>query len=258
MPQTREEILDGKKRWRDANKKHISKYSRKYRLLHRSEILQKKKEWDFLKRGGPPKYTRGLSVEERKSRRKETVARYLSKPEAKENFLAKRRARRKKNYHRDYYENIANRLLCLLRGRLYRLTSTKNFRVSYSMLELLGCSIEEFKLHLESQFKDGISWDNYGNGEGNRWQVDHVIACRRFDLQKLEHQRVCFHYTNLSPLWTELNCKKDSSPSIPKLTDEEVHAMHQKIWGEQIIPITQPNKAVFLQEQTAQLGISSS
>ena len=69
--------------------------------------------------------------------------------------------------------------------------------------ELLGCSIQEVRKHLESQFTEGMSWDNYG-----KWHVDHIIPCAAFDLKSPEKQKECFNYTNLQPLWAYDNlCK---------------------------------------------------
>lgn len=76
---------------------------------------------------------------------------------------------------------------------------------SGSTLELLGCSIKEFKIHLETQFTRGMNWDNYG-----LWHIDHRIPCASFDFSYSEQQEICFHYTNLQPLWAEENFRKGS------------------------------------------------
>lgn len=68
---------------------------------------------------------------------------------------------------------------------------------------MIGCSIEELKQYLEKQFKEGMTWDNYGE-----WHIDHIIPCAAFDLTKEEEQLKCFNYTNLQPLWAEENEKK--------------------------------------------------
>lgn len=70
-------------------------------------------------------------------------------------------------------------------------------------MELIGCSIEQLLEHLESQFQDGMTWDNYGE-----WHIDHIKPCAMFDFTKEEDQRECFHYTNLQPLWAEDNLRK--------------------------------------------------
>lgn len=57
-----------------------------------------------------------------------------------------------------------------------------------------------------------MTWDNLGSGEKN-WQIDHIIPCAKFDFSNPTHQRICFNYRNLQPLWAkENNKKKDSLP----------------------------------------------
>lgn len=69
---------------------------------------------------------------------------------------------------------------------------------------LVGCSIDFFKKHIETQFRPGMSWENYGPA----WHIDHKRPCASFDLSKSEQQYECFHYTNLQPLWAKENLSK--------------------------------------------------
>ena len=71
--------------------------------------------------------------------------------------------------------------------------------------ELLGYSVEDLKKHLESQFKDGMSWSNHGKFG---WHIDHILPCASFDLTNPEEQKKCFHYSNLQPLWWNENLAK--------------------------------------------------
>jgi hypothetical protein len=73
------------------------------------------------------------------------------------------------------------------------------------MIDLLGCSIEQFKQHLEQQFDVNMSWDNYSY---EVWHIDHIKPLSKFDLSNLEQLKEVCHYTNLRPLWTQLNLKK--------------------------------------------------
>jgi hypothetical protein len=70
-------------------------------------------------------------------------------------------------------------------------------------MNLVGCSIKKLKQHLESKFKRGMTWFNYG-----KWHIDHIRPCASFDLSKAKEQRKCFHYKNLQPLWAKENQSK--------------------------------------------------
>ena len=83
----------------------------------------------------------------------------------------------------------------------------RNYNTDYSKLyntqELLGCTREELADHLRQQYTEGMTDENYGE-----WHVDHIIPCSSFDVTKPEQAKVCFHYTNLQPLWAEDNLRK--------------------------------------------------
>jgi hypothetical protein len=99
----------------------------------------------------------------------------------------------------------AFRLTKNLRHRVRQ--AIKGFTKSARTLELFGCTPEELKKHLESQFKPDMTWENYGY---RGWHIDHIRPCADFDLSDPEQQRQCFHYTNLQPLWAEENLRKSN------------------------------------------------
>ena len=70
--------------------------------------------------------------------------------------------------------------------------------------ELVGCTLAELREHIERQFRRGMSWANYGA----KWQIDHIIPCKSFDLSDPSQQRACFHFTNLRPLGCKQNLDK--------------------------------------------------
>lgn len=90
-----------------------------------------------------------------------------------------------------------------LRRRVHHVL--KGTRKCKSTFELIGCTAEEFKLHIESQFTEGMSWDNYGP---KGWHIDHKIPCYKFDLSDPEQQKQCFHYSNQRPLWAKDNLSR--------------------------------------------------
>ena len=94
-----------------------------------------------------------------------------------------------------------NKIAQTLRGRIR--VALKGIAKLKSSEELTGCSFEQLKIHIEKQFKDGMTWNNYG-----KWHIDHIKPCVSFDLTKQEEQEKCFHYTNLQPLWADENLSK--------------------------------------------------
>jgi hypothetical protein len=101
---------------------------------------------------------------------------------------------------------IKQNLRCRLRGALNgkpKATTT---------MKLVGCTPEFLKEFLEKQFTDGMSWENYG-----KWHIDHIIPCGLYDLSDPEQQKICFHYTNLRPLWAEENQRKNKYLDITDL-----------------------------------------
>jgi len=108
-------------------------------------------------------------------------------------------------------QRMKNSIQCQIRQgcSIYILGALKrqNVRKTDKTLQLLGCSIKELKLHLEKQFKPGMSWNTH---RLFGWHIDHIKPCSLFDLTKKEEQQKCFHYTNLQPLWWYENLQKSN------------------------------------------------
>lgn len=71
--------------------------------------------------------------------------------------------------------------------------------------ELVGCTPQEFRDHLESQFDEKMSWDNYAT----YWEIDHIQPIGTFDLNDPEQVKKAFHYTNCRPLYWEENRQRN-------------------------------------------------
>jgi hypothetical protein len=93
---------------------------------------------------------------------------------------------------------------------------------SQKTLDLIGCSLYEFKNYIESKFQIGMSWLNWTK---KGWHLDHKIPCSFFDLTVPDNQRICFHWYNLQPLWGNENCKKNSK--VPENVDEIILIIKQ-------------------------------
>lgn len=88
-----------------------------------------------------------------------------------------------------------------LRNRLYYALSFKEWKKNTHFAEYIGCSLEELKVHLEVQFKPGMTWDNYG-----KWHIDHIVPLSSAKTEE-DMYRLC-HYTNLQPLCARENLIK--------------------------------------------------
>lgn len=108
-----------------------------------------------------------------------------------------------KQLNNRYKKDLSYRIKQNMRTRL-NLAIKNNSKYS-STIDLLGCSIEKFKLYIERKFQHGMTWDNYGK---DGWHIDHIIPCSNFDLSKKDEQQICFNYKNLQPLWAKDNLSK--------------------------------------------------
>ncbi len=107
---------------------------------------------------------------------------------------------RKKN---DPLYNLMLKVRSLIKDACFRHTNyTKKSRTH----EILGCTYQEFKVHLESKFENWMTWENRGkyNGQFNfGWDIDHIIPVSS---AKTEEQLLKLnHYTNLQPLCSKYN-----------------------------------------------------
>lgn len=111
----------------------------------------------------------------------------------KENAEQARMSRKK------YEKQPKNRVARNIRRRLKDFLKTKDNNFAQD----IGCTRAELVQHLESQFSEGMSWDNYGSGENGdhvgSWHIDHIIPLSKFN------GKYPNHYTNLQPMWGKEN-----------------------------------------------------
>ena len=104
-----------------------------------------------------------------------------------------------KTYMKNRYQtDPVYKLHCLLRSGFcdWIKGNTKTCRTE----QYVGCTYKELLDHLESQFEEGMTWENHGE-----WQIDHFKAQSRFDPTIEEEKYKCWHYTNLQPMWAPEN-----------------------------------------------------
>jgi hypothetical protein len=120
----------------------------------------------------------------------------------KEKIREKQKLYENKRLKIDVLFKLKKRLNSNINKSLKRNGYMKNSRT----YEILGCSYEDFKKHIESLWESWMNWDNYGlyNGTPNYgWDIDHIMptssATTEDDIINLNH------YTNLQPLCSYIN-----------------------------------------------------
>jgi hypothetical protein len=83
-----------------------------------------------------------------------------------------------------------------------RVQSALKSNKSKHSIEYLGCTIDEFKQHIESQFEDGMNWDNHGE-----WHIDHIVPIK-YETPTMEEVIERLHWSNTQPLWASDNISK--------------------------------------------------
>jgi hypothetical protein len=114
----------------------------------------------------------------------------------------------KRNYEKIRKNNDPiYKLINNFRTAIYQVLKENNVRKNGHYFEILNYSPDELINHLETQFTDGMTWENYG-----RWHVDHIRPISSFNINQIgdEEFMKCWSLENLQPLWGEENIRKSN------------------------------------------------
>ena len=100
------------------------------------------------------------------------------------------------------------KLKIALRSRTGTIFKHKGYKKNTKTEILLGVSFEIVKAHIERKFVKGMTWNNYGKGEG-KWEIDHIIPLSSAKTEE-DIVKLCY-YKNLQPLWSVDNLKKSNN-----------------------------------------------
>ena len=174
-----EKIKIAQKKWRENN----LEYDKKYYQKNIEKVKERSKRWS---KNNPEKRRNS-----KKKWRKNNPIKH--KKWQNEWFKTKR-----KNDH-------IFRLNSNISGAIYK--SLKGNKNGYHWEKLVGYSQENLRKHLEDQFKDGMTWGNYGE-----WVIDHKIPKSLFNIisAKCKGFKKCWALENLQPLWKDENKRKSN------------------------------------------------
>lgn len=181
----RESVLAYHRKWREKHPGKDAEYSRNRRLRNPDATKAENKRW--------------------KSKNPECMKRASKKWNSKNRD--KRNADERARCARDPAFVIGKRLRTRVRDAVRKHSASK----SESTILLTGCDTHFLVGYLEARFLPGMKWSNYGS----IWEIDHRIPCASFDLRDESHQRSCFHYSNLQPLFVGDNRRKHAKMPAP-------------------------------------------
>jgi hypothetical protein len=143
---------------------------------------------------------------------KEKQNEYRARPEVKEKRNEYQRHRHQTDVCVRVRQNLSARL-----NKLVRKCLNNNLYYEKDTMKELGCDVDFFIKHIEDQFEEGMSWDNYGRPEGVpvecTWDLDHITPAEfkeNGEEPTLDDIIERSHYTNFQPMWCKQNQAKSN------------------------------------------------
>ena len=176
----REDILKQKSQYKTENKDKIQEYQHNYVILNKDKCVTTGKKY---------------YIDNKIDILQKMQAYYVVNKEE----ILTQHAKYKYNKRRtDPFFKLNDNIRSLISNTFRKKKIKKNDKSE----QILGCTFEEFKIHLEKQFDVKMSWDN----QGTYWHMDHIkpisLATNERELIELNH------YTNFQPLEKYENIKK--------------------------------------------------
>jgi len=154
------------KKWKSNNKERYEYLKHKHRLEYKEIALEKNKQW----------------YQNNKDKHNESYRNYINN-----RLKTDSKFRLKHNISKSISKSI------------------KRNKNGNHWEDLVGYTLKDLKKHLEKQFIDGMTWDNYGN-----WHIDHIIPVSLWEFETSEDNefKQCWSLANLQPLWAKENISK--------------------------------------------------
>ena len=170
---------------------------KEYRQANRESILEYQKQYSEDNKEAAAEYQKQHYQANKEAIAERKKQHYQANKEKRNKYERKRRA-----------ENPTVRMIGnLRRGLCQAMDGTSKPKKT---MEFLGCSRKQFKKHLSAQFEEGMTLENYGS---DGWVIDHIMPVSRFDHSEPEQVAICWHHTNMQPLWDRDNkIKSDMLP----------------------------------------------
>jgi len=191
-----EKYRNQNKKWKNENPDYMIKYLKNYYDENKQQLLEKqKKYYESNKNSILKKCQEYVNKNCEKTSKNQKEYRDKNKERLQKYINQYRKKRRQTDVIFNLRENLGHRT-----RQIFKHFNTEKKDKTF---DIVSCSPEFLKKHLENQFIDGMSWENR-----SEWHIDHIIPLSSAKT-KDELYKLC-HYENLQPLWAEDNLKKSN------------------------------------------------
>jgi len=187
----KEKIKELNSKYYKSNKSKVLSKSKEYYLLNRNDIINKNKKY-YFDNIDVVKITKKKYFESHKEQ---------LNLKSKEWSTKNRKLLSQKDKERRHSDHLF-RTIRYVRNRINKFLKSKNYKKNSKSFNLVGCSPDFFRLYIENQFTEGMSWELMGT----HIHIDHKIPLSSGKNED-EVNKLC-HYTNLQPLWAKDNLIK--------------------------------------------------
>lgn len=179
-----------RQKYREENKVAISIKQQKYYSDNKIILTSKNKTYREIN-------SEKINEQRKEYRSREEVKEYTKQKNKEYLPIKKQKIKEKRITDKNF------QLSEILRSKIHKMI--KNKKTSYQ--NIIGCDIEFFKKWIESRFNKNMNWNNLGS----YWQIDHILPINAFNFQNDRDKYICFHWTNLQPLESEVNRLKSDN-----------------------------------------------
>jgi hypothetical protein len=213
--------------YNEKNREKLREYNKKRWVENKETLRLKNKLWIQAHKEERKSYYEQYKLDNADRQKEYRKQQYRANPEKYKQIYNEYRIlnkekvnKRQREYNQERRKDPSYRAMKNLRNRMQRAIVLQHGRKHTSLTTIVGCSILAARNHIASLFQPGMTWDNYGE-----WEIDHIKPCDSFDLTLLEQQKLCFHWTNLQPLWWQDNVRKGNKLDWVNPKEREVGAL---------------------------------
>ncbi len=215
-------VKDKSRKWHNDNKEKASIQAKKYRKDNSDKIKKQKQLYNqnnFEKISKSRKEYRIKNSEKIAEINKEYYKKHSKQISIKAKIYKKNNAEKIDEWNKEYCQTHKNERNIYAREKykndpIYKL----NHSISTGMCKslngnkngrhwetLVNYMLRDLKKYIEVQFKEGMSWKNYG-----KWQIDHRIPVSIFNITGVKSKgfKKCWALDNLQPMWKNENIRK--------------------------------------------------